>query len=443
MAERRGRSRQFQRNPLDQDNPQNWTSTKLKRELSTLGISVPNSMDRNNVLKLYIENRNNGVPRRGHVTNLGTNSQNPASANTVSTPDANVSPHTAEESGSADTGIDTSHANPSDSDTGNGNLQATILDLSRRVAELQETVTNIPRLRMPEYVNSGFPSANAQGYNLQTAMASAGPRLPEDQSPFSGGFNYSTLQLHRTRFGVPSEALPLIDVVSESLKKKIWDGKDVNLASLLIPKFEASKESLSILDAFQPEDPRLHKSLNIAEFITAFGKYKRVMCMKYPERQVELDRYEANIIQISNVYGHKFYEYHTQFSARAAAALADCNIKIDWSIKDNSLLTMVAGNANVVSCQLCSATSHSTSFCPLVASKAHPHLKGPISSSTLPKDTDKYGRPRKSHNGNEICNNFNSGKCTRKNCSFSHLCHKCKATDHGAASCEGPTKKSK
>jgi hypothetical protein len=50
--------------------------------------------------------------------------------------------------------------------------------------------------------------------------------------------------------------------------------------------------------------------------------------MKYPQKRVELGRYEANTL-ISNGYGAKFCDYHRQFSARAAAALADCNIKID------------------------------------------------------------------------------------------------------------------
>ncbi|CAG2201868.1 unnamed protein product [Mytilus edulis] len=69
------------------------------------------------------------------------------------------------------------------------------------------------------------------------------------------------------------------------------------------------------------------------------------MCSKFTNRRIELDRYEANIIDIYNVYGAMFYDYHCQFSARAAAALRDCNIKVDWSIKDTTMLSMVAGNA--------------------------------------------------------------------------------------------------
>jgi hypothetical protein len=44
------------------------------------------------------------------------------------------------------------------------------------------------------------------------------------------------------------------------------------------------------LNVLETVDPRLYKSLTISEFITAFGKYKRIMCVKFPERRVELDR---------------------------------------------------------------------------------------------------------------------------------------------------------
>ncbi|XP_021362995.1 uncharacterized protein LOC110456530 [Mizuhopecten yessoensis] len=92
----------------------------------------------------------------------------------------------------------------------------------------------------------------------------------------------------------------------------------------------------------ETEDPRLAKSLTISEFITAFGKYKRKVCKKAPHRRIELDRYEANIVEISNVYGRKFYDYHCQFSARAAAALHDNIGKVDsWALKDNGLLAMI------------------------------------------------------------------------------------------------------
>ena len=45
------------------------------------------------------------------------------------------------------------------------------------------------------------------------------------------------------------------------------------------------------------------------------------MCQAYPDRREELDKYEAIIVGIYNVYGDKFYEYHKLFSLKSANAL--------------------------------------------------------------------------------------------------------------------------
>ena len=44
--------------------------------------------------------------------------------------------------------------------------------------------------------------------------------------------------------------------------------------------------------------------------------------MKFADRRVELGRYEANIVEISNVHGAKFYDYHCQFSVRLFYAVS-------------------------------------------------------------------------------------------------------------------------
>ncbi|CAG2185624.1 unnamed protein product [Mytilus edulis] len=180
---------------------------------------------------------------------------------------------------------------------------------------LQQTVIKL--------ININDRPVTVDDNNLSTAYAAMrnndlGPR----PSTSSGAESSQTSCWHDTGYVL------LIYV----MMKRIWEGKYVNLAALLIPKHEADKNIVQqqgsiTVNLSNHEDTRLLKSLTISEFITAFGKYKRVMCSKFPNRRIELDRYEANIIDIYNVYGAKFYDYHCQFSARAAAALRDCNIK--------------------------------------------------------------------------------------------------------------------
>jgi len=40
-------------------------------------------------------------------------------------------------------------------------------------------------------------------------------------------------------------------------------------------------------------------------------------------------------MQIKTSYGEKLYDYHKLFSAKAATALRECKVKIDWGIKDS------------------------------------------------------------------------------------------------------------
>lgn len=67
--------------------------------------------------------------------------------------------------------------------------------------------------------------------------------------------------------------------ISDKLRTKIWEGKDVSLAELLMPKYEfQSAKSNITINLIKNKDQRLYKQLSIAEFITAFGKHKRVKC---------------------------------------------------------------------------------------------------------------------------------------------------------------------
>ena len=66
------------------------------------------------------------------------------------------------------------------------------------------------------------------------------------------------------------------------------------------------------------------------------------MSEAYPQRRLELDLYEADIGSIYEHYGDIFYQYHRQFSKKAAAYL-EKGIKIDWSKRDKDLFQLIVG----------------------------------------------------------------------------------------------------
>jgi hypothetical protein len=52
----------------------------------------------------------------------------------------------------------------------------------------------------------------------------------------------------------------------------------------------------------------------------------------------ELEQYEADINEIAHNYGPCFYSYHKMFSAKAATAITEHNILINWSKVDDKLI---------------------------------------------------------------------------------------------------------
>ena len=157
-----------------------------------------------------------------------------------------------------------------------------------------------------------------------------------------------------------------LQMVSPALRAAILDGKDTNLASLLIAHFDLGDYSrYTGVDGshhlLRPlsSDPRLNRNLTLAEFIAAFNKYRNIMCEVW-DRRKELDAYEAIIVGIaSRIEGTAFYEYHKAFSARAAALIQQHNVKLDWGVRDNGIFCslFVGQTANV--CSLCGSVAHS------------------------------------------------------------------------------------
>ena len=156
-----------------------------------------------------------------------------------------------------------------------------------------------------------------------------------------------------------------METISPQLRQNIIAGRDVNLAALLIPYFSGPNDNDD--KGKEKLDQRLSRSLSIGEFIQAFGIYKNIMCSVYPQRRNELDLYERDIVDMATRYsGRCFYEYHRQFSLKAAAHLRYNNILVDWSVRNNSLFCNIFANLRPNTCDHCNSILHLTAFCPVV-----------------------------------------------------------------------------
>ncbi|XP_070580575.1 uncharacterized protein [Ptychodera flava] len=250
--------------------------------------------------------------------------------------------------------------------------------------------------------------------------------------------NFSPNNLLQGR-GIPSERLPNVELVSPAIRRDILSGKDINLACLLIPGYNyhdgerhiiIGNEALSLKPL---QDGRVNRPLTITEFIQAFTVYKNVMCEAFPNRRTELDAYVTDIVGMSKRFsGFAFYDYHRDFSAKAAALLLNHGIKLDWGVRDSLIYTSTFSGLKANLCNICNSAVHTTEVCPYLETK-RPH-SNPIRFQSPPSTVDRSGRRRVTYQGKEICNNFNSQPgCKRSNCGFSHVCLVCYSSDHSSA----------
>ncbi|KAJ8315452.1 hypothetical protein KUTeg_007602 [Tegillarca granosa] len=191
------------------------------------------------------------------------------------------------------------------------NLQSSMISLTERVNNMSRPQPTLPaaagsadQLRqtavqntmervdvvcgtLRETRNTENYTRNTENYTLSTAWA--------DQ-------NSTKTMGVKTTYGYLAESLPYVETISPNLRKQIIEGKDVNLATILIPYYTGPDVDKDKSDK-ERKDPRLNKTLTITEFIQAFGIYKSTLCEAFPRHRQELDLYERDIIDMATRYG--------------------------------------------------------------------------------------------------------------------------------------------
>ena len=376
---------------LDMTNPKNWTKDRLVQEISKLGIKVPASLKVAALIQIYKENKD-----RQPV--------NSSSGGEKEIYDSAVA------------------ENEFDNIT-------TINGVEAAASQIMRTLTN-----------------SSAGKEAETNVRNPGVAYSPTQSPlvpdsvFAVQRNFNTMVNGQQHYdmervmstmrqpGVAAENYRNVEIVSPHLRSQIIAGKDINLALLLMPNTETTSEHRRVdFDgmeyAMKPGDPRLSKNLTLGEFIVAFAIYKNIICEVMPHRREELDQFERDVVEMANQFGGtRFYDYHKAFTAKAAALLHQRHIKVDWSIRDNSLFCTMFAGMKINICGLCSSVNHASDFCPLLVNpnfkRTHQGIQGNFRS-----------QPGGSSNGTrkapQFCNNYNERSCTRTVCKFLHLCSEC------------------
>ena len=473
----------------DLNNPSNWTSQKFREELDKKGIKTPSSLPKSVLKQLYIENSNTSGITTPQIQQNRTISDNDTSNPLSTEPEVAVtdSGTNVQPLASLDINyIPVPNTSLAEQDTMSVNHQVTSSNTGGITNDIPMQNSNFNSMAtmstMLAHCFSGFQQSlnhfnqnlnkgtntDSSGFNLQqwykaqsstTNHMDQVPNIPIFQTGLQQDLIYPspTVQQLDARDsstqhgfqGVRSDSFSNVDIISPILQKQIIEGKDINLASLLIPKYECPQTNNILANGIElnvsgKPDPRLNRKLSLQEFIRAFGKFKRVMTTVFPDRRAELDAYQDDIIDICNFFGDKFYDYHKMFSAKAATLLREKFVKIDWSKRDRDILNLVTAGASINICNICNMADHTTAFCSLQTSgnyqshfnKNSRQFEASIDSGPSSDKLDKNGRTRVYFKGEEVCNNFNTARgCTRINCSYRHVCSKCNLSNHSLPNC--------
>ena len=421
-----GRKRHARHDPSD---PMHWNKEQYIHHLKEMGISVKSTWRLDMIRQLYFENYKNTPQSEGEVPQ-----------DTININD-NTSTEPSKEQNEMETQVQQTNQNSGATHT-EELLKETTCALKTATEALSSMSSMVAGILQNKGATGSTPNQKSN-FDLSTAFqATYRTATPLNPSNVEQTF---CRQVDTSKGIVYSEDLPKLDYVSPTLRKQILEGKDINLALLLYPKNEVPQtrttfsEGLTV-ELSAPKDTRIEQCLTLDEFNKAFRKYRNIICKVYPQRRDELDQYEADINDIATNYGPKFYRYHKMFSAKAANAIIEHNIAINWGKVDDRLLHLVMHGTQSRECELCGDYDHTTKFCEKQGSKEIPLQKAPQSMANIrsvgEKNKDRYGRNIIQVEGHDLCNNFNYGTCKWKDCKFSHACLKCKGKGHGFKTCE-------
>ncbi len=226
--------------------------------------------------------------------------------------------------------------------------------------------------------------------------------------------------------------------VPNTIKSQILAGADIDLSSLLslLPPAETHRQidcgDFSV--TLKNPTPNSSRPLSFSEFTIALGRYTEIVCSAFPHRRRKLNDYLAIIAELALSYGGAhFYTYHKLFSAKCVVRVAQWNQCPYWGALDTDLHNRVFFSCRNISCAVCRSVAHLTISCPQInpAIIPCPEPMQVKSTSYVPRSTttnpiSDSRRESISFSGNQqVCGNFNRGRCVRQQCKYLHVCSYC------------------
>ena len=187
-----------------------------------------------------------------------------------------------------------------------------------------------------------------------------------------------------------------------------------------------------------PRRPGRPPVINIKTWLECFARMAAVLVSRFPEKGPELWAYQSTILNAAHSYdGATWVAYDRQYR-REMLARKDLN----WSVPNSRLYNEAfTGRARIMPrCQHCLSEDHGSAGCPqhpnpvVLGWFQHP---GALQPSTQPTGLQTSTAPTPPHakgSGQDVCRNFNSGRCRFSRCRFLHACSDCSGS-HAALHC--------
>ncbi|XP_034437355.1 LOW QUALITY PROTEIN: uncharacterized protein LOC117759380 [Hippoglossus hippoglossus] len=262
-----------------------WPIHRILEELYVRKISVPAGLNHEELFN-YLLTQDNPTDD----AHRSSNAENPVSA-----PPKGKGKAPAKKRGAPPSSLKTADNIPSKKQKTpehGPSAEASILSTLREMkSSLNVINTRIQTLE----VNVAFPMGNANnpGPSSATSWPAQACVLPTDVTP------QRTLGTAVPAPTVGTKFFPPAAAISDSLRNHILTGHDVNLVKIILSGSETADKRYVDCGEFsvvlKDSDPRLSKTLTLAEFNVAFGIFRDTICEVYPLRREELDTYLAII----------------------------------------------------------------------------------------------------------------------------------------------------
>lgn len=276
-----------------------WPKEKILATLYSLNVQVPPNLNHDQLLTFLLEVNQDPQPPSTNVSSLPRSTGRKATEKRKNTSNDQASPTSKKGK--------TSNPPQASAQQGDDRVLTALLSIQGSLSDMDNRIQALESQR-----SASAPRAT---FDAQTSSSSSNCAFFPDLPRRSLG---SALPAAST--GVPF--FPPAAAISPQLRAQILSGNDINLVKILLCAETNERRIVDCGDIsviLKDNDPRLTKSLTMAEFNVAFGVFRDIICEVYPDRRKELDTYLAIISDLAMSYGGTlFYEYHKSFSSKAA-----------------------------------------------------------------------------------------------------------------------------